>query len=93
LSVALEASANTVGLNQTIEVFNYVSGAYELFDSHSASFNNDSVTTVDLTANISEYVEPGTGEVKIRTGWKKSGLILFFPWTICIDEVVWTLTE
>ena len=93
LSVTLEASANTPNLDQTIEAFNWLSGQYEQVDSQSASVNDDSVVTVDLSADIGQYVESGTGAVKIRTGWKAGGIILFFPWTICVDQVVWTVTE
>ena len=93
LSVTLEASANTPNITQTIEAFNWLTGQYEQVDSQSASFNDDSVVTVDLTADIGKYVELGTGAVKTRTGWKSGGLVLQFPWTICIDQVVWTVTQ
>jgi phospholipase/lecithinase/hemolysin len=93
LSVTLEASANTPNIAQTIEAFNWLTGQYEQVDSQAASFNNDSVVTVDLTADIVKYVESGTGTVTVRTGWKSGGLVLQFPWTICIDQVVWTITE
>jgi hypothetical protein len=93
LSVTLEASVNTVGISQTIEMFNWNSQQYELVDTHSASFNSDSVVTVDLTGNVTDYVEVGTGTVKSRVGWKKSGLIILFPWTVCIDQVVWSVAN
>jgi hypothetical protein len=93
LSVTLEASANTPNVNQTIEAFNWLTGQYEQVDTQSASFNNDSMVTVDLTAEIGKYVESGTGGVKTRTGWKAGGLVLQFPWTVCIDQIVWTIAE
>jgi hypothetical protein len=92
-SVTMEASANTPNIAQTIEALNWLTGQYEQVDSQAASFNNDSVVTVDLTADIVKYVESGTGAVKTRMGWKSGGLVLQFPWTICIDQVVWTITE
>jgi hypothetical protein len=92
LSAKLEARANTVGLNQTIQAFNWNSGQYELVDSRNASVNNDSVATVDLTNGIGSYVEQGTGAVRLRIGWRATGPVFLFPWTICIDQVVWEVT-
>jgi hypothetical protein len=91
LAVTLEASANTPNLSQTIEAFNWLTGQYEEVGVQSASSPADSVFTVDLTADIGKYVESGTGAVKTRTGWRTTGgLLLLSPWTICIDQVVWT---
>lgn len=86
LSVTLEASANTVGIIQTIEMFNWSTGQYEEVDSQSASLNSDSVVTVDLTANITEYVSAVTESVRARMGWRATGI----GWQICIDQVSWT---
>ncbi len=100
LAVTLEAHANTPGLTQTIDMFNWNTGEYEEVDAQAASFNQDSVVTVDVTgdigsrtANIADYVESGTGAVRTRVGWRATGFVLLFPWTICIDQVVWTVNE
>ncbi len=93
LTVKLEATANTVGITQSIEMFNWDTGQYEEVDSQAASLNNDSVVTVDLTANIVNYVEVGTGLVKTRTGWRATGIVFLYPWTISIDQVAWTVTQ
>jgi hypothetical protein len=45
LSVAIEAHANTVGLTQTVDMYNFVTGQYEQVDSRAATFNGDSVVT------------------------------------------------
>ncbi len=93
LTVKLEATANTVGITQSIEMFNWNTGQYEEVDSQAASLNNDSVVTVDLTANIVNYVEVDTGLVKTRTGWRATGIVFLYPWTISIDQVAWTVTQ
>jgi hypothetical protein len=92
LEVTLEAQANTSGLTQTIEMFDYISGQYDQVDAQAAT-NNDSIATVDLTADISDYVESGTGAVKTRVGWRATGPVALYPLTICIDQVVWTVTQ
>ena len=93
LSVTLEASANTPGLTQTIEMFNWGTGQYEEVDASGASFNVDSTVTVDVSASILNYVEFGTGAVRSRIGWRQTGIILLFPWTVCIDQVAWIVEE
>ena len=91
LTITLEARANTLGLNQTMEMFNYNSGLYELVKMQSASFNVDSISTVDVSANIPDYVQAGTGSVQARVGWRAAGPILIYPWTICIDQIDWSV--
>ncbi len=91
LSVTLEAQANTLGLTQTIDMFNWNLGQYEPADSRAASFNVDSVATVNLTASISDYVQAGSGTVKTRMGWRATGPVLLYPWTASIDQVIWSV--
>jgi hypothetical protein len=90
LSITLEASVDTVGLSQTIEMFNWSSGAYEEIDTRSAALNTDSVVTIDVSADVVDYVQAGSGAVRNRFGWRKTGLTFLFPWTVCTDQVIWT---
>jgi len=93
LSIAVEANSTTVGLTQTVDMFNFVSGQYEQVDSRAAMFNSDSVVTVDLMPDIQQYIQPGSGAIRTRVGWKRTGFVLLFPWTISIDQVVWSVTQ
>ncbi len=93
LSVTLESTANTPGISQTIEMFNWNSGMYEEVDVTGAGFDNDLVVTIDVSAGIMDYVQAGTGAVRSRIGWRMVGPILIFPWTISVDQVVWTVEE
>ncbi len=93
LSVTLEAAANTVGLTQTIEMFNWNTNQYQQVDSRIAAFPNDVITTLDVTAGVSDFVQMGTGAIKSRTGWRATGPVALYPWTIRIDHVVWTFTQ
>ena len=90
LGVIIEGSANTVGLSQTVEMYDWISGIYEEVDVRSASLNTDAIVTVDVSANISDCVQAGTGAVRSRFGWRKDGFIFVYPWTISIDQVIWT---
>ena len=90
LDVQVEARANTPGLTQTMEAFNWLTGVFDEVDSRAGSFNTDVVATVDLSANVPDYVEAGTGAVRVRNGWRQTGFVLLFPWQIDIDQVGWT---
>ncbi len=68
LSVVMEASANTPSISQTIEIFNYNSGQYEQVDARTASFNVDAVVTIDVSDNVADYVQTGSGAVTTRVG-------------------------
>ncbi len=93
LSVLLEAHANTVGLTQSIEMFNFVSGDYELVDSRNVAFINDAVIEIQLGGDVTRFVEPATGLVRARTGWIASGPVLLYPWTISIDQAGWGFVQ
>ncbi len=90
LNVAVEASANTFGITQTIDMFNWTTGRFSEIDSRDASFNIDSVACAAVLQDVTSFVQSGTGLVKARIGWRASGLVLLYPWTVRIDEVVWT---
>lgn len=87
LEVVIESQANTVGLTQTIEAFNYTTGAFVEMDARPATFNTDSVATINLDAVAN--VDSETGEVQIRTSWRATGFVLLFPWQVSIDQVGW----
>ena len=89
-SLRLEARANTVGLEQTIQAFNWSTSAFETVDASTATLQ-DSVFEVDVTGNLSSYVQPGTGAARMRTGWISVGPLSLFPWTICIDQIAWSI--
>jgi len=91
LSVRVEARVNTLGLVQTIDMFNWTNGQYANVSTTNASLNSDGILTIDLTENISRFVRPGTGLVRTRIGWKGNGPVFLFPWTASIDQVVWIM--
>ena len=90
LSFLIEGNANTVNLNQTIELFNFNSGSYEEIDSRDATIV-DSVTQVTPGGDVTRFVQGGSGMIKARVGWKATGFVLLYPWTISVDHVAWDL--
>lgn len=92
LEVLLEARASVSGLNQQIAVFNYDTGSYETVSNRVAS-TTDTVVTVDLGSDATRYVEPGSGEVSALVSWKSADPNSSSPWTVFIDQIVWTSTQ
>ena len=91
LSFMLESNADTLGLSYSIEFFNWTTQEYLEFATSDESFNVDTVKTIDIANNISEFVDSKTGQVRTRIGWRKTGFTFLFPWTVCIDNVTWTV--
>ena len=91
LSFEIESNANTPSIELTTELFNFDTGAYEVVGVESESFNTDSVSMVDASGSVDRFVEPSTGTVRSRVGWRVNGFVIVFPWTISVDHVGWTV--
>lgn len=89
LEIVMESQAGAPGLAHTLEAWNWTSMAYDVVDVSAASFNSDTIVTVDLSSGISDYVESGTGAVRTRVGWRKTGPTINFPWEVRLDQMVW----
>jgi hypothetical protein len=89
LQVVMESQAGTPGLTHTLEAWNWTTAVYEVVDVSDASFNSDTIVTVDLSSGISDYVESGTGAVRTRVGWRKTGFTINYPWEVRLDQMVW----
>ena len=74
-------------------MFNFTTGSFDVLDTVSESFNTDSVVNVDLTGDISLYVQASSNAVLSRVGWRQTGFTLVFPWEARIDRVSWILNQ
>ena len=90
LSIDRESQSGTPGLTATTEAWNWNTGSYVELDSTDENFNTDAVVNVDITAGVADYVEGGTGNVRTRIGWRKTGFTINFPWEVRVDQVIWT---
>ncbi len=88
LALKLEAGANTVGLSQTIEFFDFDIGSYQVVDVRMATMS-DAIVEVIAEGNMDRYVQAGSGTVRARIGWKVTGPVLVYPWQIRVDQLVW----
>ena len=88
----VEAQANSPNLQQTVSLFNYVTGAFEIVSQTDTGFNNDLSLVIEPTGDSSRYID-SSGEIKSQIGWKANGFLLVFPWTISIDKTSWTIFD
>ena len=88
----LQASMNTPGVNQTIELWDYTNNRWQQFDSRMAT-TSDSVVEFNVEENLENFVESGTGEMKAKISFKQVGLTLVWPWTARIDQAVWEVSS
>jgi len=89
LELRLKSSANTTGIEQTVEMFNWNTDQYVELESIDTTFNSDSIQTIDLTSLANDFVRSETGEIRSRVGYRSTGFLILYPWTISIDQVGW----
>ena len=92
LSFALEAKGNTVGLLQTIEMYDFDTGDFEEIDSRAAT-TSDTVVQILAPGDQQRFVESGSGIVKTRLAWRAQGPVVLYPWTVSLDQVIWTVNR
>lgn len=87
ISVRIESSASAGNTNQTIALWNFQTATYEQVDSRLIT-TTDALTQVNIPTNAARFVEPsGTREVRIRLGYKVTGPVFAYPWTVRVDHV------
>ena len=97
MSFTIESSfvAQRLKITQQIEMFNFDSQTWELVEDEMISFT-DSSTTVDLTGDLSRFVENGTNAMKCRTVYFQPPIGLLKRVTpqfkVLIDQAEWTIT-
>ena len=89
LTLNIEGNANTPGLTQSVEAFDWTAGSYVEVGNEASAFNNDSVQTIDLTSGIQQWIDNQTSAVRTRLGWRQTGFVILFPWTASLDHIEW----
>jgi hypothetical protein len=90
MEVTLEGSVFArSSITQTIELFDYVAGGWELVDSGVAAQSTDSTVTVALTGNLSRFVQPGTMCVEARIHFQSDAARQQFSSNT--DQFIWTI--
>ncbi len=88
LRIDLEAGVNALNLVQTIEIYNYTFGRYELLDRRSASID-DTVVTASVHGDLGNFVSLGQSQMAVRVSWKPAGPVFVSPWLARLDYFAW----
>ena len=89
LKFSLTAKTNTPGIAQTISLFNYSTGVYDVLDTRAISSSYVSVTAT-ASGTLSHYVN-ASGTVQARVAYAQTGPTLLYRWAAFIDLANWTI--
>jgi len=89
---AIETRASTPNILQTIELFNFDVGVYEVVDTRMITMT-DSVAEYQVIGDPSRFIESDINQVRARIGWKANGIVFLFPWSISIDHCSWSVAN
>lgn len=87
LNARIESSANSIGLTMTVSFFNWNTGQFDPVGSIGETFSADSVEI--FAGVVADHIHQLNQTVKTRVQWRAEGLVVLYPWTVCIDQVVW----
>ena len=90
LTATVETQSNTANVAQTIEMFNFTSGEWELIDSSDVDLVDQTIIAVPA-GDISRFITVGN-LVLTRVSWKPSGPVLMYPWRTSIDHFKWSIS-
>lgn len=91
LQFKVESQAQSVGVQQKLELYDYIANGYVLVDTRNATSNVDSLVTVS-PVNPSRFVQSGTRAIQGRILFKPNGPMVSFPMEGRVDWVQWTIT-
>lgn len=86
IEVTLEAGVSSVGLQQTLEAYDFDAGAWILVDQRVAS-TADVVVTANLPGAQSRFIEPATREVRLRATVRRVAPTSQSAWVARFDLV------
>jgi hypothetical protein len=90
LRIDVDAKANTPGLSMRIELFNFTTGQYVTV--YQAATGTSDIRGIGFAATPPEFVQSGTGLLRTRTSFFRTGITLTYPWAVSVDQVQWIVT-
>ena len=86
-SIDYEGAANTPNLEQTVSVLNASTGLFEEIVSGPVGLTDDDAS-FSPAGDPQQYVAVPSGLVLVEARYEETGPVLFYPWTISIDQMV-----
>lgn len=90
LKFDIESRVSTPNLHQQVEIFNFLTNQYELFDSRTPSLT-DVLISIEI-AGATAYTGP-IGDVRTRVTLTVNGPVTAFPWALIMDRVGWQFID
>lgn len=90
MKLKFETRANTVNIQQRVDVFNYTTGSWTLNVDVRNLATSDSTFEITLPGNPADYVQDSDGEVQVRFRCKENGIVGVANWRIFFDYIGWT---
>ena len=84
LDFEVSTAANTTGLIKELELFNHQTGNFELVGSVVESVGTNQSSTIEINEQFENFVDENN-QVRSRTSWRATGLVLFNPWQVEVD--------
>jgi hypothetical protein len=92
VSVAVEASASSAAIEQSIALYNHRLAQFDQVDTYLLS-TGDRGRRPDVTTSPEDYVDAKTGLSRARLTYRAIGPVLSFPWQVRIDYVAWMASK
>lgn len=89
LQFTIESRTSEAPIVQSVYLYNFVSGAWELSDSAVTS-TSDGTRVVSPSGTVGRFIEAGTRRVRALVTWDLGPSDLASPWTTFVDHVRWT---
>ena len=86
VGVTVVGQANTNGLTQEIDMYDWVLGSWVALDTRAASHNSN-ITVSATVSNPSHFIQAGTLAMKARLTYRQAGPTLTFPWSSLTDQM------
>ena len=86
LGVKIVGQANTPGLTQGVDMFDYVANAWVSLDTRAATHGSNG-TVIVTVASPNRFIQTGTRTILARLTYKQSGPTLIYPWGSSTDQV------
>ena len=91
LRIDADARVNTPGLSMRVEMWNFTTSAY--VQVASGPVGTTDTRLIGFAATPAQFVQSGTGTIRAKVSFYRTGLTLVWPWTASVDQIVWTITN
>ncbi|MBV6459582.1 MAG: hypothetical protein HONBIEJF_02731 [Fimbriimonadaceae bacterium] len=90
LRICLTSKVTAANIGQTVELYDYSAGIYEVVDYRVVGLGYTS--TIAAVTNPARFVAPGTRQIQARIKFKSTTPIQAGVWSAYLDQAVWEVT-